>query len=601
MNPKQTIPMKEVRNDRKTTLTHDFIPGHKYEVTVRAIGKDGQQQAMENSARNTVVMQGKLDSPSAPSELAATGYLNAISLTWTNPTNYDFSHVEIWRSSVNDIYTAAEIAITSGITHIDVVGAPNVTRYYWVRAVNTSQGASDYHPDTTAGVSGTTLGVVATDIDDFSITATKMFNNTIILNGDSWTDNYMGGPVIAWNAHVIVYQGSSHSIAAGNTTSQYVYWDGSSGSYSTAASQPDLSGGGFMIAVNRSGVHELVWNSSANMIIGSAWIMDAAITNAKIDNLAVTSAKVNDLSANKLTAGTIDASVINVTNIDAINITAGTLTGRRVQTDTGLVDHYKRQVLDVSDNTYRMYTDIDGVDTNILTIDDKLYGQYSGMEFNNPRGIIVKLYRNIDNYSYITHDYINIVSTQNLSSIFEAIIDNSHLNPASSIFKAKRTAGKTGKMYLATVGSTNVFYVDEAGNADFAGNITVDGNVDGVDVADHSTRHENGQADEISVADLSGELADDQPPKAHALTGTIHTGAGNIGNYVNINGSSVAQFRTPANVLSDIGGAASGANNDITSMTAVTEITLTPKASSTGAEGTIFYDSDDDHVYVATE
>ena len=31
------------------------------------------------------------------------------------------------------------------------------------------------------------------------------------------------------------------------------------------------------------------------------------------------------------------------------------------------------------------------------------------------------------------------------------------------------------------------------------------------------------------------------------------------------------------------------------------EITLTPKASSSGAEGTIFYCSDDDHVYVATE
>lgn len=31
------------------------------------------------------------------------------------------------------------------------------------------------------------------------------------------------------------------------------------------------------------------------------------------------------------------------------------------------------------------------------------------------------------------------------------------------------------------------------------------------------------------------------------------------------------------------------------------EIRLTPKASSSGAEGTMFYDSDDDHVYVATE
>lgn len=33
----------------------------------------------------------------------------------------------------------------------------------------------------------------------------------------------------------------------------------------------------------------------------------------------------------------------------------------------------------------------------------------------------------------------------------------------------------------------------------------------------------------------------------------------------------------------------------------VGEITLTPKASSSGPEGTMFYDSDDDHVWVATE
>jgi hypothetical protein len=33
----------------------------------------------------------------------------------------------------------------------------------------------------------------------------------------------------------------------------------------------------------------------------------------------------------------------------------------------------------------------------------------------------------------------------------------------------------------------------------------------------------------------------------------------------------------------------------------VGEIRLIPKTSSTGAEGTMFYDSDDDHVWVATE
>ncbi len=41
-------------------------------------------------------------------------------------------------------------------------------------------------------------------------------------------------------------------------------------------------------------------------------------------------------------------------------------------------------------------------------------------------------------------------------------------------------------------------------------------------VGAHAATHQNGGADEVSVAGLSGELADDQPPKTHAL-GTAHS------------------------------------------------------------------------------
>ncbi len=40
--------------------------------------------------------------------------------------------------------------------------------------------------------------------------------------------------------------------------------------------------------------------------------------------------------------------------------------------------------------------------------------------------------------------------------------------------------------------------------------------------ASHASRHEDGGADEISVDSLSGELADDQPPKSHDLAGADH-------------------------------------------------------------------------------
>ena len=39
---------------------------------------------------------------------------------------------------------------------------------------------------------------------------------------------------------------------------------------------------------------------------------------------------------------------------------------------------------------------------------------------------------------------------------------------------------------------------------------------------DHAPSHENAGSDEISLAGLSGELATDQPPKAHDLAGAIH-------------------------------------------------------------------------------
>lgn len=41
----------------------------------------------------------------------------------------------------------------------------------------------------------------------------------------------------------------------------------------------------------------------------------------------------------------------------------------------------------------------------------------------------------------------------------------------------------------------------------------------------HKTTHQVGGTDEVNVDGLSGELADGQPPKAHALGGTDHTTA----------------------------------------------------------------------------
>jgi len=290
-----------VDNDRRAIITHNLIQGHEYEVTVRAIGEDGLQQAMENAARGTIIIEGKLRTPSIPTDPTADGYLSSIALTWVNPVDYDLNHVEIWAATSDNRDVATKLAEVRGITYIDWVGQSDITKYYWLRAINTSAQVSDY----TTSVNATTVGVLATDIDDFALDATKMFLNIIVLTGDAWTNNSPGAGSVAWNAHNIVYNGVTYPIAAGNTASAYIHWVTGPATYSTSGAHPALGATGFMIAINTAGIHTMVWNSAANMVIGSAYIADAAITNAKIANATITSAKIHDLSAGKLTAGTI--------------------------------------------------------------------------------------------------------------------------------------------------------------------------------------------------------------------------------------------------------------------------------------------------------
>jgi hypothetical protein len=202
-----------------------------------------------------------------------------------------------------------------------------------------------------------------------------------------------------------VYGGATYAIAAGNTTNKYVYWVAGASSYSTSATHPTS---GFTIAINTAGVHTLVWNNSANMVIGTAYIADAAITNAKIGSLAVdtgniaalavTDAKIASIAAGKISSGSIpttytDAKCTNALAdqtsantaadtakvqgytlieggyiksdyITADNIDTGTLTGRVVRTAAS----GQRAVIDSVDNTLKLYDA--GGDLRVLIDDD---------------------------------------------------------------------------------------------------------------------------------------------------------------------------------------------------------------------------------------
>ncbi len=353
--------MKRVINDKKTTLTHDFTPEHEYEVIVRAIGPDGTEQAMELSARNTITIKGRQSTPTAAADLVVVAGLSRLSLSWTNPADYDFYAMEVWRSATNIISTATKVAEAWGDHWTDEIGSTNTTRYYWIRSLNTSGYTSiSFHPYTLTGIGGTTTGIIVTEIDDFSVTATKMFTKAIILTGDAWANNSPGGGSIAWNAHNIVYNGASYPIKAGNTALGYIYWIIGTAVYSTSTAHPVLGTTRFMIAINTAGIHTLVWNSSANMVIGTAFISNLAVTNAKIALLAVDTAQIallavkdaqianldvdkltaNAASTNEFVSNTAQIKNAIITNakindLNAIKINAGDIAVARITAQAG--------------------------------------------------------------------------------------------------------------------------------------------------------------------------------------------------------------------------------------------------------------------------
>ena len=237
--------------------------------------------------------------PQAPTNLQLSPAFSAVWLRWTNPTDIDFSHTAVYQGTTNVFADATKVAETSGTTVFRGALSPGTTYYFWVVAYDTFGNASSQHP--TGGLSTTTASVVATDIANFAITATKIFTKVIILESDVWTDNSPSAGSIAWNSHVVVYAGAQYAIAGGNTAHKYVIWRNAATSYETTDTHPDgpggtpLADGDFIIATNISGVHDLAWNGIANQVIGSAYIQNAAINNAHIANV----------SADKIQAGTI--------------------------------------------------------------------------------------------------------------------------------------------------------------------------------------------------------------------------------------------------------------------------------------------------------
>lgn len=91
--------------------------------------------------------------PHSPTNLQITVLLTSHTLSWTNPTDDDLSHIEVWRSVVQDRSQAKLKAIvTKPLESVSLNDAdPDQAYYYWIRAVDRAGNYSLWNPSNQQG------------------------------------------------------------------------------------------------------------------------------------------------------------------------------------------------------------------------------------------------------------------------------------------------------------------------------------------------------------------------------------------------------------------------------------------------------------------
>jgi hypothetical protein len=128
-------------------LIQPVLNGYDYQVRVRSVNSVGVRSAFITNSLSSI---GDTTPPGTPLGLNASAGLNYIELRWTNPADQDFAHVEIWESATNNLSAATQIGQSTGSNFIRANLANNVTRFYWVRAVDFSLNKSPFTDSVTA-------------------------------------------------------------------------------------------------------------------------------------------------------------------------------------------------------------------------------------------------------------------------------------------------------------------------------------------------------------------------------------------------------------------------------------------------------------------
>ena len=128
------------------TVTSPFIINNvrnstTYDIRIKAVNELNVSSAFATTQHTTVA---DTTAPAAPTNLAVTNNFKSINVTWTNPTDADFSHVEIHRASGLVGGNYSKVGESSGTLFIDTNLAFGTNFNYKVRSVDFSGNVSAF-------------------------------------------------------------------------------------------------------------------------------------------------------------------------------------------------------------------------------------------------------------------------------------------------------------------------------------------------------------------------------------------------------------------------------------------------------------------------
>lgn len=194
------------------------------------------------STSGSVTIGGKTNGPGAPSGLTVSVVpgVSAYALQWTNPTDPDFDHMQIWTDASDVQYGALVADGIKGTIYID--NSPSVAAiaeinslpsnvgypqrlYYWLRPVNRSGIVGGYYPLAGSGATDSSHLVVGTT------NATLNVNSATVLNTAQLTSSTSASPsmlmqitfTLASATNIEITAQINQSIASGKSWGLEIY------------------------------------------------------------------------------------------------------------------------------------------------------------------------------------------------------------------------------------------------------------------------------------------------------------------------------------------------------------------------------------------